>query len=267
VTAPRADGHATPLEVYRPQIAAGACPPLAVISPGAGGTADGYGYLARSLASAGYTAVVMGHQESGPAALRAGLASHGLGGGVRALVTDPAAETARLLDVGAALGWAQTQCRAPFRVLLGHSMGSSTVMLEAGASNAIGIPSPPAGQNRFDAYVALSPEGPGVVFGDRAWGSIRRPVLVLTGTRDQALEGGPEGRQVAWKELPGDPGRQCQWMGVIEGATHMNFAGVGFGVRRVEPLVTETTLAFLAGVRAGRCAAPPDRPGLTLSIK
>src|SRR5580658_9515051 len=65
IEVPRADGRTTPLEVYDPGAKASTCAPLAVISHGAGGSEEGYGYLARALAGEGYTAIVMGHQESG----------------------------------------------------------------------------------------------------------------------------------------------------------------------------------------------------------
>jgi predicted dienelactone hydrolase len=171
-----------------------------------------------------------------------------------------------LLAVGVALAWAAGQCKSPYRVLLGHSMGSETVMLEAGAKNMIRIPYQSAGQDRFDAYVTLSPEGPGVVFPEQAWTGIRKPLLVLTGTRDQALMGGPQSRQVPWHELPGSVAR-CQWMGVINGASHMNFAGIGFGARRVDSLVTRTIAAFLDGARRGNCFLPPSIPTMTLQAK
>ncbi len=267
-SAPRADGASTPLLVYpakgRP---AGGCAPLAVISHGAGGSEDGYRYLAEAMARDGFTAVVMGHRESGLASLRADMREHGILPGVEALVADPKAEQARLLDAGAALQWSAESCKAPFRVLLGHSMGAETVMLEAGARNLLGIASPPAGRDRFDAYVALSPEGPGIVFPEHAWGGIRKPMLVLTGTRDQSLKGGPQARQIPWGGLPGDGARKCQWMGVIDGATHMNFAGNGAGADLVEPMVTGTIASFLAGVRKGHCALPPAESGMTLKAK
>jgi predicted dienelactone hydrolase len=263
-SAPRADGHTTPLLVYRAEGAQG-CAPLAVISHGAGGSENGYRYLALAMSRHGFTAVMMGHRESGLRALGSDVREDGLMAGVRALVADPRAEQARLLDVGAALHWASGQCKAPFRVLLGHSMGAETVMLEAGARNTIGVASPPAGQDRFDAYVALSPEGPGVVFAENAWKAIHKPMLVLTGTRDQSLQGGPQARQVPWRELPGDHG--CQWMGVIDGATHMNFAGSGFGAERVEPIVTATIFKFLDDVRGGHCTLPAPVGGMVLRGK
>lgn len=266
ISEPRADGHQTPLLVYSAIGARGRCAPLAVISHGAGGSEDGYRYLAEAMAQMGYTAVVMGHRESGRDALRADMRKYGLIAGVRELVKDRSAEQARLLDVGAALNWANSQCKAPFRVLLGHSMGSETVMLEAGAKNIIGVDSPPARQSRFDAYVALSPEGPGIVFPEHAWSGIHKPMLILTGTRDQSLKGGPEARQVPWRDLPGAAGN-CQWMGIIDGATHMNFAGVGLGKQRVEPLVTGTVKDFLSGVRKGSCTPPPPAAKMTLQAK
>jgi predicted dienelactone hydrolase len=266
VTVPRSDGHVTPLRVYPPAGAVSGCAPLAVISHGAGGSENGYRYLAEALSQMGFMAVVMGHHESGGSALRSDMFKYGLKPGVRKLVTNRQAEEARLLDVGAALDWAEGKCNPPYRVLLGHSMGSETVMLEAGARNMIGVSDPPAGQDRFDAYVALSPEGPGIVFPEHAWTGIRKPLLVLTGTRDQALEGGPQSRQIPWKELPGTDG-DCQWMGVINGATHMNFAGVGFGSRHVDSLVTRTIAAFVDGARKGRCTLPPSIEGITLQAK
>lgn len=266
VSVQRADGHITPLLIYAADRMGSGCAPLAVISHGAGGSENGYVYLAQAMAHMGYTAVVMGHRESGMDALRADMRAHGIMDGVRALVADPQAEQDRLLDVGATLKWADSRCRPAFRVLLGHSMGAETVMLEAGAKNMIGITSPPAGQNRFDAYVALSPEGPGVVFPDHAWSTIGKPMLILTGTRDQSLKGGPEARQAPWHNLPGSAG-QCQWMGVIDGATHMNFAGNGFDKERVETLVEQLLAAFLPGAKAHACTLPPSADEITVQAK
>ena len=262
----RADGRLTPLLVYAADAPGSSCAPVAVISHGAGGSENGYRYLAQAMAQSGFTTIVMGHRESGPGVLRSDIREDGIRRGVSALVKDTNAETARLLDVGAALKWADAKCKAPFRVLLGHSMGSITAMLEAGAKNMINVASPPAGQDRFDAYVALSPEGPGVVFPEHAWSGIRQPMLILTGTRDQSLKGGPQARQIPWHELPGSK-TSCQWMGVIDGATHMNFTGNGFGADRVDPIVTRTVAAFLTGVRTGKCVLPEETAGMRLQAK
>jgi predicted dienelactone hydrolase len=266
VEAPRADGHMTPLAVYEAAPGGASCAPLAVISPGAGGTRDGYRYLAEIMTELEFRVIVMGHVESGPSALRADIRAGGFRPGLATLVGDPGAEQARLMDIGAALDWASAHCRSDFRVLLGHSMGSETVMMEAGARNEIGVPAPPALQDRFAAYVALSPEGPGLVFGENAWSNVKKPMLLLTGTGDRSLTGPPLTRQIPWRELSGIASH-CQWLGVIAGASHMNFAGVGVEAARVDAQVKSMIGAFLAGVHAGACRYPAVERDVTLYAK
>jgi dienelactone hydrolase len=256
VTSPRADGAETPLRVYDPPTQE--CAPLAVISPGAGGTENGYSYLAQGLRDRGYLAVVMGHKESGPATLRHDIVHEGIHGGLKDMVTDSKLQSDRMLDLAAALHWAEKQCKHPYKVLLGHSMGSDTVVFEAGASNKLGV----RGQNRFDAYVALSPSGPGSIFTADSWKNIRKPLFVLTGTRDKGLEGSWEWRTAPYDGMP--PG--CKWLGVIDGATHMNFAGGGFA-GKTEKLTLEFVTAFLSGARNGKCGLPATEAGISLKSK
>ena len=110
-----------------------------MISPGAGGTENGYAYLAAGLRDRGYLAVVMGHKESGPATLRKDVLHGGIHGGLKDMVTDSTLQADRMLDLAAALTWADKQCHHPYKVLLGHSMGSDTVMFEAGARNKLDV--------------------------------------------------------------------------------------------------------------------------------
>ena len=266
VNAARPGGQSTPLLVYAAQGSAVGCPALALISPGAGGSENGYKYLAQALSREGYRVVVMGHRESGLDALSREMRKSGFRRGLVELISSPQAEQARLLDITAALGWADSQCKATFRVLLGHSMGAITVMLEAGAKNKIGVPSPPAGQDRFDAYVALSPEGPDPVFPRDAWSGIHKPLLAMTGTRDSGVAGGVEWRTMAWNNLPGTS-NGCQWLGVIADATHMNFAGMGSGAAQVDATVISAVSTFLVDVRRDRCTLPPRMSGLQLNAK
>jgi predicted dienelactone hydrolase len=256
VTAPRSDGAQTPLRIFAP--AAQGCAPLAVISPGAGGTENGYSYLAEGLRDHGYLAVVMGHKESGPATLRKDIVHEGIHGGLKDMVTDPTLQHDRMLDLTATLAWTEKQCRRPYKVLLGHSMGSDTVVFEAGATNTLDV----HGQDRFDAYVALSPSGPGSIFTKDSWRGIRRPLFVLTGTRDKGLEGTWEWRTAPYDGMP--PG--CKWLGVVDGATHMNFAGIGFAGKTKE-LTLESITAFLNGARTGNCGLPEQRDGMSLKGK
>ena len=230
-----------------------------MISPGAGGSEDGYKYLAKALRDDGWRAIVMGHKESGMAALRSDMRdSGGLHKGLQELVNDPAAYNARLMDIAAALKWADTSCKAPFVALLGHSMGARTVEVEAGAKNSLGVKA----LDRFDAYVALSPDGPGPMFPENAWSGIRKPMLLLTGTRDGSLDGDWKTRTIPYDSLPAG----CKWLGVIDGATHMNFAGVGIS-GSTEKLVLLETKAFLDGLRGGRCGAPVAAEGIAVKNK
>jgi len=248
----------TPLRVYAPSN--DTCAPLALISPGAGGNEDGYKYLAEGMQGAGWRAIVMGHKESGAAALRSDMRdAGGIKKGLRQLVDDPKAYDARLMDIAAALKWAAQSCKAPYVALLGHSMGARTVMIEAGAKNKIGV----QGLDRFNAYVAMSPDGPDPVFPENAWSGITKPMLVLTGTRDKSMQTDDyKSRTIPYDSLPAG----CKWLGVIDGATHLNFAGVGFS-GRTEKLTLLETKAFLNGLRSGKCGAPVMAQGISVQSK
>lgn len=253
VRVPRGDGGETALRVYS---VAKDCALLAVISPGAGGTEDGYAYLANGLRDGGWLAVVMGHKESGPSTLRKEIRSSGIHGGLKDMVADPKLQRDRMLDLDAALAWSSQRCRGSYKVLLGHSMGSDTVMFEAGAHNKLQV----RGQDRFDAYVAISPSGHGSIFMETSWSDIRKPLYVLTGTHDTGLEGAWEWRTEPFHGLP--PG--CHWLGVIDGASHLNFAGIGIAAK-TEQLTLSSIDEFLASARRNECAAPAKQTGITVT--
>jgi len=259
VQAPRPDGAFTPLRVYTPYV--NGCAPLAIISPGAGGSEDGYSYLAKALRDDGWLAIVMGHKESGGTALRSDIReAHSIKKGLRQLVDDPDAYNARLMDITAALSWAENSCKAPFKALLGHSMGARTVMLEAGAKNKLGVE---ATTGRFAAYVAMSPDGPDPMFPEDAWNHIGYPMLILTGTRDKSMQTGEyTSRIIPYDNMPAG----CKWLGVIDGATHMNFAGIGMAGSTAKLTLLETK-AFLDGLRAGKCGTPVQADGITVKNK
>lgn len=259
LTLQRADQHTMPARVYSP--AGRGCERLALLSPGAGGDAEELAYLAEGLARSGWRALVMGHEESGPAALKQRVKQAGLKAGLLALTTDADAYRYRLMDIDTALAWASQHCgqEPRDRVLIGHSMGAATTMMEAGANNAIGI----SGKNRMQAYVALSPQGPGSLFPENAWAQINAPVLSLTGTRDDALEGGWQSRTLPYANMPAG----CKWLGVIDGATHMHFAGRGFS-GKTERLTLSSVLAFLQAHQAdGRCSNMPSAQGMQTQFK
>jgi predicted dienelactone hydrolase len=253
----RNDRMATPVQAYRPKITF--CSGIAIVSPGAGGSEQGYRYLGEALSSLGYLTVVTGHQESGMRVLREQTFRNGLRRGLAELITDPDAYRGRFMDIGAATGWAQDQCGSSKSVLIGHSMGAATAMIAAGARNHLGA----NGTNSFSAYIALSPQGAGLIFPENAWADITVPMLMLTGTRDTELGGGSwETRTEAFKNMPAG----CKWLGVIEGATHMNFAGIGRS-RSVEAVTAQTIGAFLVGVRRGDCRLEKPIDGIEIETK
>jgi predicted dienelactone hydrolase len=264
VTVPRSDGAEVPLRVYPTDKP---CTSLAVISPGAGGTEEGYTYLATGLHDRGGFAVVMGDKESGPATLRKDIRSSGIHGGLKDMVTDTQLQQDRILDLNATLAWGEQRCHNAYKVLLGHSMGSDTVMFEAGARNKLQV----NGKDRFDAYVAISPSGHGSIFTEGSWSNIHKPMYVLTGTRDKGLEGTWEWRTEPFyglpKSSPQGSSNGCHWLGVIDGATHLNFAGIGMAgpTRR---LTLESVDAYLRAAQGhGDCAAPAQQRGITITVQ
>lgn len=250
----RADGARVPVRVYG--VPAASCRGIAVLSPGAGGTEKGLAYLAEGLSRDGWLSVVAGHKESGPSVLRADMHGFDVKAALLKMTTDRTAYLARWMDIGAALDWARPRCGKQFTALIGHSMGAATVMLESGAGNRLNL----AGKDRFDAYVAMSPQGPGSIFPGDAWRNIHKPMLVLTGTRDDALEGGWKSRTVPYDVMPAG----CKWLGVIDGATHLNFAGIGMS-RNTEKLTLHATTAFLDSLAAGKCGTPAGEQGIAFS--
>lgn len=257
VSLQRQDGSTVAVSVYPPKTST--CRGVAIVSPGAGGSETGYAYLGEGLSGLGYLAVVVGHQESGRRALREHMRGGTLREGLADLITDPAAYRGRFMDIAAARQWAAARCPAAESVLVGHSMGAATTMMEAGARNQVGM----SGADAFGAYIALSPQGAGSIFPAGAWSDIKRPVLTITGTRDDELGGGSwRTRTEPYANMP--PG--CKWLAVIDGATHMNLAGNGMS-RPTQALAIQVISAFLDALRLGDCRGPAPQRGIDVQTK
>ncbi|MDX1974833.1 MAG: hypothetical protein SFT92_04070 [Rickettsiales bacterium] len=126
----------------------------------------------------------------------------------------------RFDDIQATLTYATANCRPPLLVMAGHSMGAATTMLEAGAKGAV----PYGGADRFDAYVALSPQGISWMFKDTsAWSNVKKPVLFITGTEDSMFNDDYQNRVKAFDYLP----RGQKRIVIIDGADHMDLGGRG----------------------------------------
>lgn len=70
---------------------------------------------------------------------------------------------------------------------------------------------------------ALSPQGVGGAFADGAWRDVRKPVLMVTGTRDRSTEGDYATRLSAFEGRP--PGQKR--IAIISGAGHLQIGGIG----------------------------------------
>ncbi|MFZ9406675.1 MAG: alpha/beta hydrolase family protein [Burkholderiaceae bacterium] len=237
-----------------------ACQGIAIISHGAGGSELGYRYLGEALSSLGYLAIVPGHPESGREVVREAVRFKGLRDALADLIGDPQAYRARFGDIDVSGSWAASRCTGGTRlILVGHSMGAATVMLEAGAKNRLGL----TGRDGFDAYIALSPQGAGSIFEPDGWSQIRRPVLLVTGTRDTELGTGRwESRMEPFASLPAG----CVWLAVLDGATHMQFAGIGDS-KAVEASTIRVIRAFLDALAEPGCQPKFKAPGIDLRHK
>ena len=88
-------------------------------------------------------------------------------------------------------------------------------------------------------------------------------MLMLTGTRDGTIDG--QGYQERTKSFDALASK-CAWLGVIDGATHMNFAGGGFAGKTEAATLTLAT-SFLDALRGGHCGRPPEIAGVRISAK
>jgi dienelactone hydrolase len=214
------------------------CPPTVVLSHGFGGSEKGLAYIGEGLAKQGHRAITMGHTESGGVGniVHALLVTREKKG---ALLTDPEKYAGRFMDIEAVLAYVKQGCTIPpFLILAGHSMGAGAVMLEAGAKGKLPKITSKLGKNRFDAYVAISPQGVGYLYDKGAWNNIHKPVLMITGTEDDGFDGDYTSRLSAFAGLPLGNKR----LAVINGATHY----------------------YLGGGRGGRLSVPTKQKVVTL---
>ncbi|WP_375688221.1 alpha/beta hydrolase family protein [Pseudooceanicola sp. LIPI14-2-Ac024] len=248
---------AAPLVHHYP--AEGVCPPVLILSHGLGGSEAGLSDLAHAAAGAGFDTWVMGHPASGMPLLKAVLDASNRQAALEAAVTDASVNAERAADLDSTLHHvlATAGCTPPLMVMGGHSMGAQTAIIEAGARNNMGV----AGGDRFDAYVALSSQGVGGRFPAGAWADIEKPVLMVTGTSDRAVEGDWTTRLTAWDNLPADGRKQ---FAVIAGATHRDVSGTGAGP--LPEASREIVVDFLTGLLSGEPALAP-REGVEIRRK
>jgi predicted dienelactone hydrolase len=216
------------------------CGATLILSHGLGGDERALGWMDDAASQAGYRMLVMEHRESGPRQLF-GFNRHD--DPETAVLRSPTVWEGRARDLTAALAFATADgCDPDPLVLGGHSMGAALTMFEAGARGR----APYEGQDRFDAYLAVSPQGLGWAFDSRsAWSGVQDPVLMITGTQDESYDQDPRSRLTAFRGLPAGQKR----LAVIPGATHLNLGGLGN--RTAQRLAGDVAAEYLRHIATG----------------
>ncbi len=224
-------GRAIPVRVRWPS-AGGSTSPLTVLlfSHGLGGTRDGGAIWGEAWAAAGFVVMHLQHPGSDLPALRAAAKNFADRSGLREAAS-PAQLLARLADVGFVLDeigrrqadrqgrWADV--RADRIGMSGHSFGAHTTLGMAGQRYA-GFAG--AREARLASFIAFSPTVPASGDTRQAFAGLDRPLLSVTGSRDDDVLGNgatPERRIAVFAALP--PGGKAQL--VLQDADHMTFAG------------------------------------------
>jgi alpha-beta hydrolase superfamily lysophospholipase len=254
LTLSRADGAQIPALNYAASGGA-TCPPTLVLSHGLGGDERAQDDLAKAMAAQGWRVLAIAHKESGRAVLRQTMRQGGLAA-IDVVARERPLHVFRFADLDAAFAEVTRTCRPKPLILAGHSMGAQTTMMEAGATALIGS----MGSNRFDAYVALSPQGIGNTFAAGAWSGVSRPVLMITGTRDRTPDSDYRTRLTAFEGLPAGRKR----LAVIPGAGHLQIGGVGSA--SVDTMVNTLVLEFAEQIASGEWS-PSRTSGVTIEEK
>jgi predicted dienelactone hydrolase len=215
-----------PLRVYLPDSAKPA--PVILFSHGLGGSCDNNPYLGNHWAKRGYVVVFVQHPgsdesvwKSQPALMR-----------MKAMKKAASLENviARGKDIPAvidSLGTWNKQEKHPLHGRMnlgkigmsGHSFGANTTQSVAGqiyAGDRISFTEP-----RIDSAVMMSPAPPALGDPAKAFGGIKIPCLLMTGTKDDSPISNqtPENRLKVFPHLQHAPA----WQVVFDGATHMDF--------------------------------------------
>ena len=209
--------------------------PVIVFSHGAGGSGTAYMPLARFWVSHGYVCLAPTHADSLSLREKTEEASGGMAGIVSRALRDHKGWQNRARDVSFLIdSLAEIEEKVPALKgrmdakrlgVGGHSYGAFTTQLIGGATVDL-----PGGEKavcfadpRPLAFLLLSGQGTAQMgLMERSWDAIKRPMMVMTGTRDR----GARGQDWPWRLEPykfAPP--PDKYSVLIEGANHMSFLG------------------------------------------
>lgn len=214
-----------PLKVYLPERKPA---PLILMSHGLGGSREACTYLGEHWAGRGFVVVAMQHAGSDETvwkdAPRAGrLASLTAAVNAKSFM-------GRMGDVPATLDQLEKWNAGEWHFLkgrmdlehigmAGHSYGAVTTQALCGQAFAVRGRS--FADERIDAGVALSPSPPQMGDARQAFGSVKRPMMLMTGTEDRSMIGSttPEQRREVYAAMPAGSKYEL----VLDGARHLAF--------------------------------------------
>lgn len=215
-----------PVKFYYPATSAKPLPVI-VWSHGLGGSREGYEYLGRHWASKGYVSVHLQHAGSDREVLRSGRPMQAM----KKAAADPEAARNRPLDVKFAVDRLPEVTALEGRLDLqrlgvgGHSFGAWTTMAVAGQKFPVRTD---WADPRFRAALAMSAPVPRQRAEEElqeAYGSIRIPLFLMTGTRDETPFD-PPGAGAPQRRLPYDGMKgPDKLLLIFEGGDHMVFSG------------------------------------------
>lgn len=220
------DGREVPLKIYLP---AKKPAPVILLSHGLGGSREVGTYLGNQWSGRGYVVVAMQHPGSDeavwkdiPAARRmAAMKQAASGGNLLARTRDVSATLDQLQRWNLAEGhFLKGRLDLEHVGMAGHSFGAVTTQAVAG--QAFGPAGPRFADARIDAALALSPSAPRVGDANQAFGKMKLPILLMTGTKDDGVIGGatPETRREVYPALPAG----AKYELVLKDAEHMAFS-------------------------------------------
>ena len=267
-------GRRVPIKVHLPQQQGKW--PVVVLSHGGGGNWDANFAQARHLAGYGYAVLCLEHVGSNTERMTEGLRFLE---NLKAMTRDSGEVLGRPKDISFALDraedWNRTHPELKGRLdlehvgVMGHSFGAYTTLVVCGARPALDWLTPPVypakglgpdlSDPRVSAGVALSPQGPGEPFFlEASYSTIKRPLLGITGSRDEQQGAPPEHRRRFFELLP-PGGKVFIW---LANADHLGFSdSTGSGQRSLpsrsradaQPVVRAATLLFFeATLRADK---------------
>lgn len=219
-----------PVKIYLPKDVDTRAP-VVVFSHGLGGSRNGYVYLGEQWAGRGYISVHLQHIGSDDSVFRDGGGLQGL----QRAASNPMNGINRIKDVTFALnqldkanvddGPLKGRLDLKRIGMAGHSYGAFTTMAVAGQKfTSIGNVQFSGADPRIKAAIAMSSpvRRRGVAF-DKAYGSIRIPVLHMTGTLDDSPvgESPSSDRRIPFDNTPGPN----QFLITFTGGDHMVFSG------------------------------------------